>query len=123
MGIEKVIMKKDVDNIQLHKDILCLLKKDKWKKLPMREHSNFQAYEAPEKLGAPYRVLLPKDIPENIPKTLGYTDLLTDAVYNLATAYNIAPTDMRETIRTIQEYKKTLEDLEKADNKIDYERR
>lgn len=85
-------MNKDYDNIiQVHKDILCLLEKDGWKKLKMRGGSHFQAYEAPEKIGAPYRVLLPKDIlseEEAARPDLGYADCLKTAITDLAAAYD-----------------------------------
>lgn len=75
--------------IQVHKDIICLLGKDGWKKLKMRNGSHFQAYEAPEKIGAPHRVLLPlKECLWEEALYSEYAVCLTKAITDLARAYD-----------------------------------
>ncbi|WP_294191924.1 hypothetical protein [uncultured Cloacibacillus sp.] len=81
-----------------HVNIQNLLEHDCWKKLKMRDGSRFQAYEAPENLGAPYRIIMPSTFTKKDMETQEYLDILMDLVRNLADAYGMNFANMADII-------------------------
>lgn len=80
----------EIRNVSLA-NILALLNSDHWNASAELSNDKFNVFMAPDFIGAPQKITLPRSIPDDFRKTQEYVDFIKDAVSKLAYIYDINP--------------------------------